>query len=213
MVIALSGMIGIGKSTTAKTLGAEFNVPVYYESVEGNKVLPLFYTASKEEQEKYRYPFLLQLNFLTSRFKAIKEALEKDNAILDRSIYEDRYFASMVHDEGRISDLEYEIYLSLLEEILDATKNMKKKAPDLMIYLKGSFDSVLKRIQKRGNSYEMDSSLVDYYYFLWKGYDSFISDMYKESPVLVVDIDRRDINFNLNDRKWFIEEVKKYIHC
>src|SRR5574344_2468233 len=93
-------MIGIGKTTTAKMLHEELGIPVYYESVKGNKVLPLFYTATKEEQEKRRYPFLLQLNFLQARYHAIKQALLENNAIMDRSIYEDHYFAKKNHDRS-----------------------------------------------------------------------------------------------------------------
>ena len=36
-------MIGAGKSSLATILGEELQVPVYYESVEDNPVLPLFY--------------------------------------------------------------------------------------------------------------------------------------------------------------------------
>lgn len=212
MVIAIAGMIGLGKSTTAKTLHDALGMKIYHESVEGNKFLPLFYTASEEEQMKNRYPFLLQLNFLTTRYHAIKEALNEDNAILDRSIYEDRYFAKKVHEQGRISDLEYGIYEELLNEMLHSTQYLKKKAPDLMIYLKGSFDTVLRRIKERGNDYEQDSSLVDYYRFLWSDYDSFVKDLYHESPVLVVDMDEKDVNFNDNDRNWLIEKVKEYLN-
>ena len=47
MVVIVGGMIGIGKTTTSKMLGKETGLKVYYESVEGNKVLPLFYTSNK----------------------------------------------------------------------------------------------------------------------------------------------------------------------
>ena len=49
MVIVVGGMIGLGKSTVAKILGEHFGTEVFYESVEDNKVLPLFYTASDDE--------------------------------------------------------------------------------------------------------------------------------------------------------------------
>ena len=98
MVIVIGGMIGLGKTTTAKILNEEMKIPVYYESVDDNKVLPLFYSATKEEIETKRYAFLLQLNFLISRYRSIKKALTNDNAILDRSIYEDHWkWKSMNH--------------------------------------------------------------------------------------------------------------------
>ncbi|MDD6241314.1 MAG: deoxynucleoside kinase [Eubacteriales bacterium] len=209
MVIVIGGMIGLGKTTVAEIIGEELSLPVYYESVEGNKVLPLYYTASEEEQQKYRYPFLLQLNFLTTRFHAIKEALLHNNAVLDRSIYEDQYFASKIHDQGRMSDLEYSLYCDLLKEMMSEIDGMPKKAPDVMVYLKGTFPTVLKRIKERGRSFELAPSLVDYYHDLWKDYDEWVFHSYKASPLLVVDVDQRDIKENPEDRKWLLSELDK----
>jgi deoxyadenosine/deoxycytidine kinase len=209
VVIVIGGMIGLGKTTTAKTINEEMGIPVFYESVQGNKVLPLFYTASPEEQEKKRYPFLLQLNFLMTRFHAIKEALTHDNAVLDRSIYEDHYFASKNHDLGRISDLEMEIYSGLLSEMMADIHGMPKKEPDVMVYLKGSFDTVLNRIKSRGRSFELDESLVSYYHFLWQDYDQWVYNSYKESPIIVVDVDQKNINFDPTDKKWLLDQLKE----
>lgn len=208
-MIVIGGMIGLGKTTVAEIIGKELSLPVYYESVEGNKVLPLYYTASEEEQQKYRYPFLLQLNFLTTRFHAIKEALLHDNAVLDRSIYEDQYFASKIHDQGRMSDLEYSLYCDLLKEMMSEIDGMPKKAPDVMVYLKGTFPTALKRIKERGRSFELAPSLVDYYHDLWKDYDEWVFHSYKASPLLVVDVDQRDIKENPEDRKWLLSELDK----
>ena len=93
MVIVVGGMIGLGKSSVSKVLGEHFNSEVFYESVDDNPLLPLFYSESEEEIQKKRYPFLLQLYFLNTRFKSIKEALYADNNVLDRSSYEDLDFA------------------------------------------------------------------------------------------------------------------------
>jgi deoxyadenosine/deoxycytidine kinase len=211
-MIVIGGMIGLGKTTTADMISKELNIPVYYESVDDNKVLPLFYTASDEEIQRMRYPFLLQLNFLKTRFHAIKEALLKDDAVLDRSIYEDSYFAIKNYELGRISKLEIDLYLGLLDEMMQEISGMKKKAPDVMVYLKGSFDTVLKRIKQRGRSYELDDALVEYYRFLWKDYDNWLLNEYKASPVIIVDVDKEDIIFNEKDKVAFLEKLKKYLH-
>ena len=63
MVITIGAMIGAGKSSLAKILGEELGTEVFYESVDDNPILPLFYTASEEEIQAKRYPFLLQLYF------------------------------------------------------------------------------------------------------------------------------------------------------
>lgn len=207
MILVIAGMIGIGKSSVAKALGEHLQSDVYYESVEDNKVLPLFYTATDEEIATKRYPFLLQLWFLNTRFKSIKEALVNDNNVLDRSIYEDWFFAKVNKELGRINDLEFEIYESLLNNMMEELEELPKKSPDVLVYLKGSFDTVLARINKRGRGYELAPDLVDYYHTLWKGYDEWLEKHYKASDVLVIDMDKMDIVNNMNDREKLLEMV------
>ena len=192
MLITIGAMIGAGKTSLAELVANHFNSEVFYESVDDNPILPVFYTASEEEIQAKRYPFLLQLWFLNTRFKSIKEALIKDNNVLDRSIYEDWYFAKVNKDLGRISDLEFSLYEDLLNNMLEELEELPKKSPDLMIYLSGSFETILERIKKRGREYELDEALVSYYYQLWQGYDNWIKQHYKASEVLIINIDEID---------------------
>lgn len=192
MLITIGAMIGAGKTSLAELVANHFNSEVFYESVDDNPILPVFYTASEEEIQAKRYPFLLQLWFLNTRFKSIKEALIKDNNVLDRSIYEDWYFAKVNKDLGRISDLEFSLYEDLLNNMLEELEGLPKKSPDLMIYLSGSFETILDRIKKRGREYELDEALVSYYYTLWEGYDNWIKQHYKASEVLIINIDEID---------------------
>ena len=192
MLITIGAMIGAGKTSLAELVANHFNSEVFYESVDDNPILPIFYTASEEEIQTKRYPFLLQLWFLNTRFKSIKEALIKDNNVLDRSIYEDWYFAKVNKDLGRISDLEFSLYEDLLNNMLEELEELPKKSPDLMIYLSGSFETILERIKKRGREYELDEALVSYYYTLWEGYDNWVKQHYKASEVLIINIDEID---------------------
>ena len=207
MVITIAGFIGGGKSSLAKILSEHLNSEAFYESVDDNPILPLFYTASKEEISLNRYPFLLQLWFLNTRFKSIKRALTNKNNVLDRSIYEDLYFCQVNYELGRISELEFEIYKSLLNKMLEELDKLPKKAPDLMIYLKGNFETFLSRIVGRGREYELDEELYDYYYKLWQGYDNWIQEYYTLSEIVVIDIDKYDYVNNQEDKK----EVLKLI--
>lgn len=209
MLLVVGGMIGLGKTSVAKLLGEHFKTEVFYESVDDNPILPLFYTSTPEEIEKYRYPFLLQLHFLDTRFKSIKKALYDDNNVLDRSIYEDWYFAKINNELGRISDLEFEIYNRLLNNMLEELSELPKKAPDLMIYLKGSFETVISRILKRGRSYELDEQLKTYYKKLWEGYDEWVMQYYKASEVIIVDMDRYDVVNREEDAKEIIAMVEE----
>lgn len=208
MLITIGAMIGAGKTSLAELVAKHFNSEVFYESVDDNPILPLFYTASDEEIQTKRYPFLLQLWFLNTRFKSIKQALVEDNNVLDRSIYEDWYFAKVNKDLGRISDLEFSLYESLLNNMMEELEGMSKKAPDLMIYLSGSFETIIDRIKKRGREYELDEGLVSYYYELWKGYDQWIEQHYQASEVLVINIDEVDYVNNENDKKKVLKMIE-----
>ena len=209
MLLVVGGMIGLGKSSVAKILGEHFNSEVFYESVDDNPLLPLFYSESEEEIQRKRYPFLLQLYFLNTRFKSIKEALVNDNNVLDRSIYEDWYFAKKNMELGRISDLEMSIYENLLNNMMEELESLPKKAPDIMIYLKGAFETVINRINLRGREFEIDDSLKEYYHFLWEGYDNWVNNHYNASEVLIIDMNVMDVVNNEEDKKKLIKMVEE----
>ena len=209
MLLVVGGMRGLGKSSVAKILGEHFQSDVFYESVDDNPLLPLFYSESEEEIQRKRYPFLLQLYFLNTRFKSIKEALVNDNNVLDRSIYEDWYFAKKNMELGRISQLEMDIYENLLNNMMEELESLPKKAPDIMIYLKGSFETVMNRIKLRGRDFEVDDSLKEYYHFLWKDYDNWVKNHYKASEVLVIDMNVMDVVNNEDDKIKLIQMVEE----
>ncbi|AEI43980.1 deoxynucleoside kinase protein [Paenibacillus mucilaginosus KNP414] len=207
-MIVVGGMIGLGKTSVATLLGEALGSDVFFESVDDNPILPLFYTSSPEEIEKKRYPFLLQLHFLNTRFKAIKAALIHNRNVLDRSIYEDWYFAKVNLELGRISPLEFEVYEGLADNMMAELAELPKKAPDLMVYLKASFETVMYRIGLRGRSFEQDASLVEYYRLLWSGYDDWVMNHYKASDVLVIDMDRTDVVNRPEDAERVVNEIK-----
>src|SRR5690606_20764884 len=214
MLIVIGGMIGLGKTSVGEALSREFEGKMYYESVDDNPILPLYYTATESQTKKMRYPFLLQLWFLNSRFKALKDAaMHATNglSILDRSIYEDWYFAKINHDLGRMNDLEFSIYKELLDNMMEEIQDLPKKAPDVMIYLKGSFESVIERIENRGRAFEIDENLKSYYKLLWSGYDAWLKNHYKHSKVYILDTDRYNVVHNLEHRKTVFNEIKTLI--
>lgn len=208
-VIVIGGMIGAGKTSVAKLLGDELGSDVFFEEVDNNPLLELFYVADEEEEQEKRYPFLLQLTFLSSRFRSIKEALVDKNNVLDRSIYEDWYFCKVNHDIGRISELEFKIYEELLENMMEELDELPKKAPDLMVYLHGSFEEIVRRIGTRGRDFEQDNSLMSYYKTLWEGYDEWVDHHYDASQVLKINIDEYDVVHNPEDAKEVVELVKE----
>ena len=207
MMICTSGMIGVGKSTLAKRIAEHFGTEVFYEKVDGNEILPLFYTLSEEELLEQRIPFLLQLDFLDSRFKTIKKSLIDDNTVNDRSIYEDKYFCRKNMELGRITELEYKIYCNLVDNMMEELKELPKKAPDLMVYLKADFDTILGRIANRSREYEIDENLKEYYHFIWKDYDEWANE-YDSSQILIIDTNNLDLANNEEDIKYVLNLIE-----
>ena len=93
--------------------------------------------------------------------------------------------------------------------MMEELEELPKKAPDLMIYLKGSFETVLSRIMKRGRSYELDEHLEAYYHKLWSGYDAWVMKHYKASDVLIIDMDQFDVVGKEEDAQKLIALVEE----
>ncbi|WP_155286814.1 deoxynucleoside kinase [Lacticaseibacillus zhaodongensis] len=189
MVIITAGMIGVGKTTLTGKIADHLGTKAYFEPVGDNPVLPLYYKDPKE------YGFLLQIYFLNKRFAMIKQALSDDNNVLDRSIYEDALFTKENNAEGNISDTELDVYLKLLDNMMDELKEMPKKAPDLLVYAETDFDTILYRIKKRGRDYEQfddNPTLESYYFKMWNAYKQWYAD-YDVSPKMKIDLQKYDL--------------------
>lgn len=206
-VIVLAGMIGAGKSTYTAMISKELNSKAFYEAVETNPILEKFYDDPK------RWAFSLQIFFLNTRFRSIKQALTHKNNVLDRSIYEDALFTRINYEQGNMSEAEMSLYTDLLNNMMEEIDGMPKKAPDLLIYLRGSLQTHLERIAKRGRSYEQvedNPGLLDYYQTLHSQYDRWFED-YDKSPAIVVDIDQIDIE-RTEDRKFVMQKIMENLH-
>ncbi|WP_122646304.1 deoxynucleoside kinase [Enterococcus mediterraneensis] len=203
-VIVLAGTIGAGKSSLTAMLSDHLKSEAFYESVDDNEVLPLFYA------DPNKYAFLLQIYFLNKRFDLIKRALSNENNVLDRSIYEDSLLFHLNADLGRATETEVRVYDELLSNMLEELPYAAhKKHPDLLVHIRVSFETMLARIQKRGREYEQlefDPSLYDYYKELNRRYDQWFED-YNESPKIQIDGDK----YNFVEDPQAAEEVLKMI--
>ena len=102
-----------------------------------------------------------------------------------------------------------DIYENILNNMMEELESLPKKAPDIMIYLKGSFETVMNRIKLRGRDFEVDDSLKEYYHFLWKDYDNWVKNHYKASEVLVIDMNVMDVVNNEDDKIKLIQMVEE----
>ena len=202
-VIVLSGPIGAGKSSLTSILAKYLGTKPFYESVDNNPVLPLFYADPK------KYAFLLQVFFLNTRFRSIKDALTDDNNVLDRSIYEDALFFQMNADIGRATKEEVDTYYELLNNMMSELKHMPKKNPDLLVHIKVSYDTMIKRIQKRGRPYEQlsyDATLEDYYKRLLRYYKPWY-EKYDYSPKMEIEGDKLDFMTDDHAREVVLDQI------
>jgi deoxyadenosine/deoxycytidine kinase len=193
----MAGMIGAGKSTYTEMISRRLGTEAFFESVDYNPILDKFY------DNPQKWAFSLQIYFLNTRFRSIKAALTDDNNVLDRSIYEDALFTRVNHLQGNISQEEMDIYNDLLANMMEELEGMPRKAPDLLIYLDGSFETILDHIRKRGREFEQiedDSELLAYYELLFKNYEQWYQE-YNQSPKIKINIDTFDIVNNCGDEE------------
>jgi deoxyadenosine/deoxycytidine kinase len=196
-VLVMAGMIGAGKSTYTEMISRRLGTEAFFESVDYNPILDKFY------DNPQKWAFSLQIYFLNTRFRSIKAALTDDNNVLDRSIYEDALFTRVNHLQGNISKEEMDIYNDLLANMMEELEGMPKKAPDLLIYLDGSFEKILEHIRKRGREFEQiedDPELLAYYELLYNNYEQWFQE-YDQSAKIKIDIDAFDIVNNLGDEE------------
>ena len=204
-MIVLSGTIGAGKTSLTEMLADHLGSKAFYESVDDNQILPLFYENPK------KYGFLLQIYFLNKRLAQIKAARATGmRNILDRSIYEDALLFQLTADLDRATQTEVDIYKSLVDNMMAEIAGVEDvKNPDLLIHVRVSFDTMLARIKKRGRSFEQideNPDLYDYYKELNKRYDDWF-DAYDRSPKVQIDGDRFDFVADAEARAKVLEMI------
>lgn len=129
ILVSFDGNIGSGKSTMMKKAHEFYrgrsNIIFAEEPVEkwklikdknGTEMLKLFY----QDQEKHAFKF--QIMAFVSRLAGLREIVKSNPdknivIITERSLYTDKeIFAKMLYDQGKMSDVEHQIYLTLFDE-------------------------------------------------------------------------------------------------
>ena len=160
-ILSIEGNIGSGKSTLLEALKTYYKNSTHvifadepvkqWETIkdkEGKTILEKFYN----NQNKYAFSFQMMayISRLSILRKIVKEGGDKPIVIItERSLYTDKYiFAKMLYDQGKIEEVEYQIYLQWFEEF----------ATDFpvhhCIYLKADPSICYERINKRSRSGE-----------------------------------------------------------
>ncbi|WP_010662330.1 deoxynucleoside kinase [Marinilabilia salmonicolor] len=201
MHIAIAGNIGSGKTTLAGLLGRHYGWDIHYEDVEDNPYLADFYNDMR------RWSFNLQVYFLKSRFSQIVKIREGNASVIqDRTIYEDSViFAANLFDMGLMSPRDYENYTGLFNLMSSLIA-----PPDLLIYLRASVPTLVRQIEMRGREYE-SSIRLDYLRRLNERYEGWIKN-YRESNLLIVDVDNNDFIKDRSNLSAVIDKVDSKIN-
>ena len=159
MLVSLEGNIGSGKSTLLSALrimteGAVFKTataivfidePVsQWMNIEGVNMIERFYG------EKQRYSFLFQVMAFVTRMEIIEDAMNSNPGaifVTERSLFTDELFASMLHDDGLMDDVEFNVYKRF-------AARFERIRPDITLYLRTDPEVSFQRCRVRGREGE-----------------------------------------------------------
>lgn len=179
--IVVAGNIGVGKSTLVSMLCQKLDWQPFYEPETDNPYLPDFY------RDMSRWSFQSQVFFLSRRLHIHYQILHHAGSVIqDRSIYEDaEVFARNLNLQGHLSDRDHDTYRSLYSTLVEFLP-----PPDLVIYLRASLDTLIKRITLRNRDYERSIS-PDYLSRVNRLYEEWI-ESFTLCPVLTIPADELD---------------------
>lgn len=202
-LICVDGNIGSGKSTLLEELKERYkghkNVIFAPEPVskwqkitnkEGTTIIELFY------QNQSDYSFSFQMMAYISRLSILRNIVKESNEepiviISERSLLTDKYiFAKMLYDQGKIKEVDYQIYLKWFHEFSDDFPL------DHCIYIETDPEICHKRIHQRARPGEEIIPLA-YLQTCHKYHDEYVSTL----PFL-----KLDGNKNIREHPEVLEE-------
>jgi deoxyguanosine kinase len=166
-IVSIEGNIGSGKSTLLETLKTIFKdnehiiflrEPVdEWEKIkdkDGNTMLQKFYANQREYS--FAFQMMAYISRLTILRETVRDIIKKNDSqnnnnnkskyviITERSLYTDKYvFAKMLFDQGKIEDVNFQIYLNWFDEFA------KDFPVNDIIYVNTEPEKCYERIHKR----------------------------------------------------------------
>jgi deoxyguanosine kinase len=197
MYFAIEGVIGVGKTTLARLLQPLFEAEMVLEVFEENPFLSSFYS------DRARYAFQTQIFFLLSRYhqqrRNINERLQQVKAVISDYTFEKDALFARINLAGDELDMYYKVQEALAEKVTP---------PDLVVYLRASTDTLMKRIAMRDRSYERQMER-DYIDQLNHTYDDFYLNAPHTTHALVIETDNLNIIERPDDLEFIQERIRQ----
>ncbi|AYP68647.1 deoxyadenosine/deoxycytidine kinase [Exiguobacterium phage vB_EalM-132] len=191
--IHIMGTVGAGKSTLSNLLSGREGIKLLPEPVTSNPYLDDFY------KDPVRNAFPMQVFLMHARFKQAKEN-EGKTCIMDMSIYGNDIFAGLMHNSGYMTEVDLNNYMA----VSDSLKSMLDK-PAMVVYLKCSVDTAVKRIMKRGRASELNAPL-SYWYDLNNAYEQWYEN-YNDSKKIMIDVADLDFLTDEADEDYILDII------
>ena len=202
ILVTVEGPIGIGKTSLARKLSDIFSLQLLEEIVYENPFLGKFYENMAE------WSFQLEMFFLCNRYKQLQDIHAKYlrqgiPVVSDYNIFKNAIFARRTLSADNLSKY-LKIYDILTEDLPQA---------DLVIYLKGSTETAMRRIALRDREIErnMDQAYMEQ---LIADYEQFMQGYLQQHPdgsLLVFDCDRLDFVHNAEDMDYVLGKIEPEI--
>ncbi len=192
--VVIEGNIGAGKTTLATRISEQFNARLILEHFADNPFLPKFY----DDPEKYSFP--LELSFLASRYKQLKEELVPQDLFKTFTVADYYFMKSLVFAASTLNSEEYNLYRQIFYIIYSSLPK-----PDIFVYLHLNPDRLMKNIEKRGRNYEKSISRE----YLQKIQDSYFT-FFKQNPenkYLIIDINNSDFVADESDYSKIVDTI------
>jgi deoxyguanosine kinase len=195
-LISVAGIIGVGKTTLARTLASYFGCKLLLEPYDTNPYMPDVYAGKKE------LALDSQLYFLTSRIHQLSGGMLSPGqfAITDYVFEKELIYARRLLDNQQL-ELYEKLYYPCSAQVT---------APVLVLYLRDSTQKCLQRIHDRNRPYEQRIQL-HFLEALSSDYERLFAD-WKTCPVIRISMPQFDCTRD-GDIEHLANQLRHYVAC